>query len=244
MVDVGPAERSNVTVRQEDACRVERDGAPVRTVHSERNGTWPAKLRVAEHELDRALDRHDSAEPAANDPACREAIQDGLHAEVSGFRAPHRSRARDWHLGAVQPLEADGRPHDGPALRVECVYGKALRPAAIDDDRVGDVAGEAYGWSGWRRPFAGVCAEKNECDRQYAHAGRYGGWPPNGSRLSCGAGLQRSQPQFSLMAPFSAHTASPPPPSRTPAGSRASSREASIAPRQTSAPCHAARGAP
>src|SRR4029453_11758055 len=37
------------------------------------------------------------------------------------------------------------------------------------------------------------------------------------------------------MATFSAHTASPPPPSRTPAGSRASSRQASIAPRTTSA---------
>src|SRR5207249_1026040 len=33
---------------------------------------------------------------------------------------------------------------------------------------------------------------------------------------------------------FSAHTASPPPPSRTPAGSRASSRHASTAPRTTS----------
>src|SRR5712692_10246557 len=37
------------------------------------------------------------------------------------------------------------------------------------------------------------------------------------------------------MATFSAHTASPPPPGRTPAGSRASSRHASIAPRTTSA---------
>src|SRR2546429_4506316 len=37
------------------------------------------------------------------------------------------------------------------------------------------------------------------------------------------------------MATFSAHTASPPPPSRTPAGSRASSRHASIAPRTTPA---------
>jgi hypothetical protein len=37
------------------------------------------------------------------------------------------------------------------------------------------------------------------------------------------------------MATFSAHTASPPPPSRTPAGSQASSRHASIAPRTTSA---------
>src|SRR5207244_2214872 len=37
------------------------------------------------------------------------------------------------------------------------------------------------------------------------------------------------------MATFSAHTASPPRPSRTPAGSRASSRHASIAPRTTSA---------
>src|SRR6266550_8165540 len=37
------------------------------------------------------------------------------------------------------------------------------------------------------------------------------------------------------MATFWAHTASPPPPSRTPAGSRASSRDASIAPRTTSA---------
>ena len=35
------------------------------------------------------------------------------------------------------------------------------------------------------------------------------------------------------MATFAAHTASPPPPSRTPAGSRASSRRASIAPRTT-----------
>jgi hypothetical protein len=39
----------------------------------------------------------------------------------------------------------------------------------------------------------------------------------------------------SPMAISSAHTASPPPPSRTPAGSRASSRYASIAPRTTSA---------
>src|SRR5437867_9236099 len=39
----------------------------------------------------------------------------------------------------------------------------------------------------------------------------------------------------SPMATFSAHTALPPPPSRTPAGSRASSRHASIAPRTTSA---------
>src|SRR5215207_4607665 len=37
------------------------------------------------------------------------------------------------------------------------------------------------------------------------------------------------------MTTFSAHTASPPPPSRTPAGSRASSRHASIPPRTTSA---------
>src|SRR5260221_57422 len=37
------------------------------------------------------------------------------------------------------------------------------------------------------------------------------------------------------MATFSARTASPLPPSRTPAGSRASSRHASIAPRTTSA---------
>src|SRR6476646_7838722 len=36
------------------------------------------------------------------------------------------------------------------------------------------------------------------------------------------------------MTTFSAHTASPPPPSRTPAGSRASSRHASITPRTTS----------
>src|SRR5262249_51314015 len=36
-------------------------------------------------------------------------------------------------------------------------------------------------------------------------------------------------------ATFSAHTASPPPPSRTPAGSRASSRHTLIAPRTTSA---------
>src|SRR4029453_9761038 len=36
------------------------------------------------------------------------------------------------------------------------------------------------------------------------------------------------------MATFSAHTASPPPPSRTPAGSRASSRHASLTPRTTS----------
>src|ERR1051325_5145294 len=172
MVDGGPAERSNVTVRQEDACSVERDGAPVRTVHSERNGTWPAKLRVAEHELDRPLDLHDIDEPAAHEHAGSEAIQDGLHAEVSGFRALHRSRARDWHLGAVQPVEADGRPHDGPALRVECVHGKALRPAAIDDDRVGDVAGEAYGWPGGRGPCAGVCAEEENCKPQYSHAAR------------------------------------------------------------------------
>src|SRR5439155_1299552 len=39
----------------------------------------------------------------------------------------------------------------------------------------------------------------------------------------------------SPMTTFSAHTASPPPPSRTPAGSRTSSRYASIAPRTTSA---------
>src|SRR6267143_4410446 len=39
----------------------------------------------------------------------------------------------------------------------------------------------------------------------------------------------------SPMATFSAHTALPPPPSRTPAGSRASSRHASIVPRTTSA---------
>src|SRR5215213_5498767 len=37
------------------------------------------------------------------------------------------------------------------------------------------------------------------------------------------------------MATPEAHTASPPPPSRTPAGSRASNRHASIAPRTTSA---------
>src|SRR5437763_13864989 len=37
------------------------------------------------------------------------------------------------------------------------------------------------------------------------------------------------------IATFSAHTASPPPPSRTPAGSRASSRYASTTPRTTSA---------
>src|SRR6476659_9294672 len=37
------------------------------------------------------------------------------------------------------------------------------------------------------------------------------------------------------MATFSAHTASPPPPSRTPTGSRALGRHASIAPRTTSA---------
>src|SRR5829696_7648847 len=37
------------------------------------------------------------------------------------------------------------------------------------------------------------------------------------------------------MGTFSAHSASPPPPSRTPAGSQASSRYASIAPRTTSA---------
>src|SRR5438874_6092110 len=40
---------------------------------------------------------------------------------------------------------------------------------------------------------------------------------------------------FRRIATFSAHTASPPPPSRTPAGLRASSRHASIAPRTTSA---------
>ncbi len=39
----------------------------------------------------------------------------------------------------------------------------------------------------------------------------------------------------STMATFSAHTASPPPPSRTPAGSRASSRHTSRVPRTTSA---------
>src|SRR5262245_7635260 len=37
------------------------------------------------------------------------------------------------------------------------------------------------------------------------------------------------------LATFSIHTVSPPPPSRTPAGSRASSRHTSIAPRTTSA---------
>ena len=46
------------------------------------------------------------------------------------------------------------------------------------------------------------------------------------------------------MAIVSAHTASPPPPSRTPAGSRASSRHASIAPRTTSARGPLAWGAP
>src|SRR5438132_8059205 len=40
---------------------------------------------------------------------------------------------------------------------------------------------------------------------------------------------------FRRIATFSAHTASPPPPSRTPAGLRASSRHALIAPRTTSA---------
>src|SRR5438067_10934798 len=39
----------------------------------------------------------------------------------------------------------------------------------------------------------------------------------------------------SPMATLSAHTASPPPPSQTPAGSRASGRDASIAPRTKSA---------
>src|SRR6266446_2718068 len=48
----------------------------------------------------------------------------------------------------------------------------------------------------------------------------------------------------SPMATFSAHTASPPPPSRTPAGSRASSRHASIVPRTTSARGPLAWGAP
>src|SRR6267154_6625133 len=48
----------------------------------------------------------------------------------------------------------------------------------------------------------------------------------------------------SPMATFSAHTASPPPPSRTPAGSRASSRHASIAPRTTSARGPPGWGAP
>src|SRR5687768_11750327 len=46
------------------------------------------------------------------------------------------------------------------------------------------------------------------------------------------------------MATFSAHTALPPPRSRTPAGSRASSRYASIAPRTTSAHGPLAWGAP
>src|SRR5438067_13005663 len=52
-------------------------------------------------------------------------------------------------------------------------------------------------------------------------------FPALTTRLS-GAALRR-------IATFSAHTASPPPPSRTPAGLRASSRHASIAPRTTSA---------
>src|SRR5688572_956431 len=46
-------------------------------------------------------------------------------------------------------------------------------------------------------------------------------------------GTQWGKPR-GLSATFSAHTASPPPPSRTPAGPRASSRHASIAPRTTS----------
>src|SRR5690242_14244111 len=45
-------------------------------------------------------------------------------------------------------------------------------------------------------------------------------------------------------ATFAAHTASPPPPSRTPAGSRASSRCTSIAPRTTSGHGPRAWGAP
>src|ERR1700739_2857999 len=48
----------------------------------------------------------------------------------------------------------------------------------------------------------------------------------------------------SPMATFSAHTASPPPPRRTPAGSRALSRPASIAPRTTSARGRLAWAAP
>src|ERR1041385_6801815 len=47
--------------------------------------------------------------------------------------------------------------------------------------------------------------------------------------------LERRFWLIGLVTTFSAHTASPPPPSRTPAGLRASSREASIAPRITSA---------
>jgi hypothetical protein len=57
---------------------------------------------------------------------------------------------------------------------------------------------------------------------------------------SCGPCRRRVRP----MATVSAHTASPPPPSRTPAGSRASSRHASIAPRTTSAHGPLAWGAP
>src|SRR5437867_13080563 len=58
------------------------------------------------------------------------------------------------------------------------------------------------------------------------------GGPPLGA---ANAHPERPTRLSSSMATFSVHTASPPPPSRTPAGSRASSRHTSIAPRTTSA---------
>ena len=59
---------------------------------------------------------------------------------------------------------------------------------------------------------------------------------PRPSAWSAGPGARRSPT-------FSPHTASPPPPSGAPAGSRASSRSASIAPRTTSARGRRAWGA-
>jgi hypothetical protein len=69
------------------------------------------------------------------------------------------------------------------------------------------------------RPDLGAENPAGSGEEEVGHSGR-----------DYGMGQERRPP-----ATFSARTALPPPPSRTPAGSRASSRHASIAPRTTSA---------
>ena len=101
-----------------------------------KKGTWPAKLGVAEDELDRPLDPHVLHEPTADEHATCEAVQNDPHVEVSGPGACHGPGTCDGHVGAVHSLEPDRRAHDWAARRIECMNGKELRPATVDNNRV------------------------------------------------------------------------------------------------------------
>src|ERR1039457_922182 len=144
-------------------------------------------------------------------------LADAGYGEATEFRDGLEERGLRSAVGIAPQV---GVWTKAPKIKVPEYSGRGAPPKKWDygDQRpssVKDVALKAKGWKKIRW--------------------RWSGW----SRMwKAGPGLLHDAADSGLtspMATFSAHTASPPPPSRTPAGSRASSRHASIAPRTTSA---------